>query len=41
MVTIIAICNQKGGAGKTLTVVTLGVGLTWMGKCVLLVDVNA
>lgn len=35
---ITAICNQKGGVGKTLKVVSLGVGLAKMGKRVLLVD---
>ncbi len=40
MAKTIAICNQKGGVGKTTTTLNLGVGLVRQGRSVLLVDAD-
>ncbi len=40
MARVISVCNQKGGTGKTTTVVNLAYALTLMGRKVLIIDTD-
>src|SRR6476620_6586247 len=40
MINVVAVCNQKGGVGKTTVTINLGAAIAHMGQRVLLIDLD-